>query len=161
MSNQSSPCDTAVCIDLQHFSGLNEEDAATVAAIGSVCEVPENTDLFTAFEPADHMYIVLEGRISLATPVPGRSHAESVVATVSRGELLGWSALLPDHVWQTSARTLKPCRLIQLPGPELRELCEQNTDIGFQLTKKALEVADQRVSACHLQVLDIFGQPDA
>ncbi len=161
MAKRHPPIDSDLHHKIKRYSGLNTDDAASIANIASLREVPANTDLFTAGEPANKLYILLDGRVSLAIPVPGRSHAESVVSTVSKGELLGWSALLPDHVWQTSAHTIKDCRLIQIPGPELRQLCEHNTDFGYQITKLALSVVGQRLTACRLQILDIFGQADA
>lgn len=161
MANQHSPTDPDLYHTISRYSGLNADDAASIADIASLCEVPANADLFTAGEPADRLYILLDGRVSLLIPVPGRSHSESVVRTISKGELLGWSALLPDHVWQTSARTLKACRLIQIPGPALRDVCEQNTDIGYHITKLALNVVGQRLTESRHQILDIFGQADA
>lgn len=161
MTHQQALSDPSVLRKIKRYSGLNADDAAGIADIASIREVPANTDLFTAGEPADRLYILLDGRVSLSIPVPGRSHSESVVTTISKGELLGWSALLPDHVWQTSARTLKACRLIQIPGPELRDVCEQNTDIGYHITKLALNAVGQRLTESRHQILDIFGQADA
>ncbi|MEL0081418.1 MAG: cyclic nucleotide-binding domain-containing protein [Gammaproteobacteria bacterium] len=158
MSNSAIRIDPGLTREMELFRELGEEDAASLAAIASLREVAGKTDLFSQGDAADSLYILVEGRISLAIQVPGRAHAESVVSTVSTGELLGWSALLPDRVWQVSAHVIKPSRLIDIPGAELRQLCERNCGLGYKIATRMLAVVGQRLTESRVQFLDIFGQ---
>ena len=92
--------------------------------------------------------------------VPGRAPEKSIVSTISRGELLGWSALLPGRMWQATARTLKPTRLLAIDGTKLRELCDRDHEIGYAVMKHVLTVVGQRLTESRLQLLDMFTHPD-
>lgn len=142
------------------FKPLTDERAAAIAALSSVRDLPADTEVLREGQQADNLYLVLEGRLSLAMYVPGRAAEKSIVSTISRGELLGWSALLPGRMWQATARTLKPTRLLAIDGTKLRELCDRDHEIGYAVMKHVLTVVGQRLTESRLQLLDMFAHPD-
>ena len=60
------------------------------------------------------------------------------------GELLGWGAVMEPHVYTASAWTTEPSEAIVVPGAELRELCDANKHIGYQVAKGIGEVMSRR-----------------
>lgn len=146
---------------LSLFAGLDDQHLAKIAALFTPLNIPADTELIHEGEVTDHLYVLLEGRVSLSVSMPGKAQHETVVSTLSKGQLLGWSALLPNSTWQASARSLKPCSLISIPAKSVRELCEQDHEIGYCLMKNALASVGQRLADSRLQALDIFGAPNA
>ncbi len=146
---------------LSLFAGLDDQRLAKIAALFTPLTIPAGIELLHEGEPADHLYILLQGRVSLSVSIPGKAQHEAVVSTLSKGQLVGWSALLPNSTWQASVRSLKPCRLLSIPSTSVRELCEQDHEIGYRLMKNALASVGQRLADSRLQALDIFGRPDA
>lgn len=134
---------------------LGKSRLQKMAEIARIEEYDPGKVLFRQGEPADHPRFVLSGLVSLVVNVPHKG--EIVVATVSEGELLGWSALLPNYRWSSSARTARATRCIVFDGPALRELIELDHELGYQVLRVAFHVAASRLGDQFLQALDMFG----
>ena len=118
-------------------------------------EYPAGTLLFREGEPADDPRIIISGLVSLMVNVPHQG--EMVVNTVSDGELLGFSALLPGHRWRSSARVSRTTRCLRFDGEALRSLMELDHELGYQVLRVAFRVATSRMGDGFLQILDVFG----
>jgi CRP-like cAMP-binding protein len=126
-----------------------------MAEVATVEEYPPGLLLFREGEPADDPRIIISGLVSLMVNVPHQG--ERVVNTVSDGELLGFSALLPRHRWRSSARVSRTTRCLRFEGEALRELMELDHELGYQVLRIAFRVATERMGDGFLQILDIFG----
>ena len=87
--------------------------------------------------------------------IPQRGFA--TLQTVSEGEVLGWSWLLPPYRWRFGARTLQPTRALAFDGKCLRGKCEEDHDLGYELLKRFTNVVTERLEATRLQLLDLYG----
>ncbi len=134
---------------------LGKSRLQRMAEVARIEDYDAGKVLFRQGEPADHPRVVLSGLVSLVVNVPHKG--EIVVATVSEGELLGWSALLPNHRWSSSARTARATRCLVFDGPALRELMELDHELGYQILRVAFEIAASRLGDQFLQALDMFG----
>ena len=101
--------------------------------------------------------IVAAGRISLTMCVPG-TH-DVAVGTLSRGELLGWSALIAGGPAEAQAQAVKPSRCIALERTELTELCAQDPELGYHLVRHALKAVVHQLHDVQMQLLAVFGTP--
>ena len=63
------------------------------------------------------------------------------------GDEVGWSWLFPPFSLHFSARAVEPTRTIFFYGTRLREQCEQDHELGYQLMKRIAEVATQCLQA--------------
>ncbi len=158
MTGAETTIDAHLLRQLNFFDELDDQQLKKIAPLFESVSLAADSELFSEGEQADYLYILLAGRVSLAQVIPGRSRRQTVVSTLSRGQLLGWSALLPDSCWQASAHTLKPCRLLRVAAVRIREVCEKDCAIGYLMMKKALAAVGQRLADSRLQQLDIYGQ---
>jgi CRP-like cAMP-binding protein len=126
-----------------------------MADVARLEEYSEGTLLFREGDPADDPRIVISGLVSLMVNVPHQG--EMVVNTVSDGELLGFSALLPRHRWRSSARVSRTTRCLRFDGAALRSLMELDHELGYQVLRVAFRVATDRMGDGFLQILDVFG----
>ena len=139
------------------FAGLEEAQLASIAATAHLELVPEGVEVLREGEEADAVRLLQSGRVTVSLLVPG--HGETVLSTLSRGQMLGFSALLPHGRWIAGARSVKPCSLLVLPRDGLLALCEATPAIGYRLMRNALESVAGRLRDARLQLLDIFSQP--
>jgi hypothetical protein len=72
--------------------------------------------------------------------------------------VLGWSWLGPPHRWLFEGRAVTLVRAIALDGACLREKCEANHDLGYELLKRVTHVIADRLAAARLQLLDLYGR---
>ena len=69
---------------------------------------------FKEGDPANTFYLIREGNVAVEVFAPQRKPI--IVATLSVGELLGWSWLLPPFQWKFHARAIHDVRAIALDG---------------------------------------------
>jgi len=87
--------------------------------------------------------------------IPQRGY--TTVQTINAGEVVGWSWLLPPFKWHYDARVIKPVRAVVFDGKCLREQCEKNHDLGYEMLKRISQVIAGRLEATRLQLLDVYG----
>jgi CRP-like cAMP-binding protein len=72
--------------------------------------------------------------------------------------VLGWSWLLPPYEYHHSARALEVTEVVALDGKALRERCEADHDLGYELMKRFALVIVQRLAATRARFLN-FTEP--
>jgi CRP/FNR family cyclic AMP-dependent transcriptional regulator len=110
--------------------------------------------LFRAGAPADAFFVVRRGHVSIETFEPKRGPV--TIETVSDGELIGWSWLIPPYTWHFDARALSLTRAIALDAKCLRNKCEADPALGYALLKRFSQIMEQRLEATRLQLLDMY-----
>ena len=102
--------------------------------------------------PANRFYLLLEGRVELESavldgePVP--------IQTLGPGDLLGWSWLYSPYCWHFDARAATPVKAILFYGKHVRELCEENHDLGFELMKRVSGILIKRLLAANGELVN-------
>ncbi len=114
-----------------------------------------NQYIFKEGQEANEFYIIRHGKISLEVYRPNQGPLS--IQTIGEGEVLGWSWLLPPYRWHFDARALELTRAIALDGKCLREKCEQDHDLGYEILKRFTHVIMQRLQATRIQLLDLYG----
>ncbi len=64
---------------------------------------------------------------------------------------------MPPYQWKFHARAVEDTRALALDGKCLREKCEQNHDLGYELLKRFCQIVERRLEATRLQLLDVYG----
>ena len=103
---------------------------------------------------ADHFYLIIKGRVSLETFVPGKGCVP--IQTVGPGDALGWSWLFTPHEWQFSARAIEPCEVIAFGAVGLRERAQENRDFSHELVTRVARVLLQRLQATRRQLVEFY-----
>jgi CRP/FNR family transcriptional regulator, cyclic AMP receptor protein len=106
---------------------------------------------------ADQFYLIRHGKAALEVYAAERGSIP--IMTVGAGEVLGWSWLFPPYRWQFDARAVELTRAIGLDGKCLRQKCDQDHELGYELMKRVVQVVEQRLQAARLQLLNIYESP--
>jgi CRP/FNR family transcriptional regulator, cyclic AMP receptor protein len=107
--------------------------------------------IFRESDPANRFYLILSGKVALSSSnVDG---PETIVQTIGPGDVLGWSWLFPPYYWNFDARAVEPVEAIFFYGTRLREECETNHDLGYELLKRMSTVVIHRLQAARRQLL--------
>jgi CRP/FNR family cyclic AMP-dependent transcriptional regulator len=145
---------------LEHrlFAGLDPKFAALLVGCAKNVRFEAGDYLFREGSPADELYLVRHGRVALEISAPGRG--SMTFQTIEPGELVGLSWLVPPYRWAFDARALDLTRAISLDARCLRNKCEADHDLGYDLMKRFTPVLLERLHATRLQILDIYGKSD-
>jgi CRP-like cAMP-binding protein len=120
-------------------------------------EFPANEVIFKEGAPANWFYLVLSGEVALESPSRRANNGRNPIQmqTLGAGEVLGWSWLYPPYSWQFTARTLTPVRAIFFYGSRLRERCEEDHELGYELMRRTAEPAVKRLQVTRQRLLDL------
>ena len=136
------------------FEGLDGEFTKLMVSCASNVRFKADTYILKEGDPANTFYLIREGNVAVEVFAPQRKPI--IVATLSVGELLGWSWLLPPFQWKFHARAIHDVRAIALDGKCLRTKCEENHDLGYAVLKRFAQIMEQRLEATRLQLLDVY-----
>jgi CRP-like cAMP-binding protein len=104
---------------------------------------------------AEEFYLVLEGKIALE--IGAADHPGITVETIERGEILGWSWLVPPYRWRFDARAVKPTKVIAINAASARYALAAHPAFGYEFLMKFLPVVAERLENTRVQLLDIHG----
>ena len=104
-------------------------------------------------EFANGFYLIEAGKVALESEI---GFGESVLLqTIGAGDLLGWSWMFPPYVWQFTARAVEPTTALFFYAAMLREYCEKDHSLGYELLKRISSVMVTRLQAAHNQMLSV------
>lgn len=137
------------------LAGLNASQLERLSGHATRVRFSAGQRLFDEGGCADRFWIIQEGRVALDTEVPGRGAV--VLETLDAGCVLGWSWLFAPHRWHFGATCVEPTTALELDGPAVLELCEQDRVLGFQLASTFATVVVRRLQATRIRLLDLYG----
>lgn len=105
-------------------------------------------------ERAHAFYLIKSGRVEIGTRL-GQS-GSAPVQTVEAGDVVGWSWALPPYRWQFDARAADTVQGLVFDANWLRDQCEQDHELGYQMMRQLLAVVSSRLASTRVQKLDIY-----
>jgi len=138
----------------EFFAGLESYYTGLLVGCGANVRFHPGTYIFKEGEEASEFYLIRSGKVALELFAPQRKPI--VVETLGDGDILGWSWLLPPYLWKFHAHAVQDTRAIALDGKCLRNKCEQNHDLGYELLKRFAQIMERRLEATRLQLLDVY-----
>jgi CRP-like cAMP-binding protein len=111
--------------------------------------------IFRQGDEADQFYLIRRGRVALEIPTPQGDPI--ILQTAGKGDFLGWSWMITPYRWHFNARAVELTRAVALNGKRLREKCESDHHLGYEVIRRVAGIMDRRLQATRLQLLDIYG----
>ncbi len=131
-----------------------------IAAITNLQKVKAGHVFFREGDKEDYCYIVMEGRVGLDMFVPERGKVRFY--TAEQYEIFGWSSVTPTIRQRTAGATaVIDSRVVRIDAAKLRELCDQDHDLGYAVMRRLANVVAARLLVTRLQLLDMFAKPEA
>ena len=112
------------------------------------------TRIFNEGGRADRFWLIRDGMVTLDTHLPGRG--DVVFETIGPGQVLGWSWLFPPYRWHFGASAAEPVLAIAFDGAAIRSLCAAEPELGYELTKRLIEVVVERMQKARMRMLDLY-----
>lgn len=137
------------------FRGMATADLRLIAGCATNARFEAGDYLFREGEPADHFYLVRAGRVVVEVHEPARGRI--TILSASDGDVLGFSWLTPPYRWVFDARAVQLTRAIVFDGACLREKCEADPRLGYDLMKRVAAAIMQRLEMASVQLVDVYG----
>jgi CRP/FNR family transcriptional regulator, cyclic AMP receptor protein len=134
--------------------GLSQRQLDVLAGSAMPAEFKTGELIFNEGSPANRFYLLLSGEVALESPPEKRNDEREpvLIEIIGAGSVLGWSWLFPPYFWHFDARVLTPVKAIFLYGTRLREQCENDHELGYELMKRTAGVVIERLQATRLRL---------
>ncbi|MBI4557851.1 MAG: cyclic nucleotide-binding domain-containing protein [Candidatus Hydrogenedentes bacterium] len=136
------------------LAGMAGEHISRLAQSATEASFDEHESLFRVGEPAQTCFLVIRGQVDLE--VFDQRRGPIIIQTIEDGGVVGWSWVVPPYRWSFDARAVAPTQAIALQAAHVREACEKDSDLGYELFKKCATVIADRILAVRMQLVDIY-----
>ena len=135
------------------FQGLGPELVEKIAALSAEVRFRAGAHLWRQGERHETCYLILQGQLALEIYVP--LHGPLNVETIHAGELLGGSGLVSSHNWNFDARALTDVQAIAIDCTKLRQIAEEDHELGYQIYRALARILDARLTSARRRLLDL------
>ena len=128
-----------------------------LADLASFHQLALGDELFHEGDQEDNIYILIAGQICLEVTIPTQGVIR--IDLLEPLEIIGWSALTPVVRQRTAtARACQPSTTIVFNRDALRQLCEEDHDIGYVIMRRLSTVIASRLLTTRIHLYDLVIQ---
>ncbi len=133
-----------------YFGNIGEESLKALAMVAEEKDVPAGTEMFREGDATDVLHVITKGEVEIRYLLGNGE--ERTVDTLVAGELLCWSALIEPYKATSIGTTVKDTHLICIDAKKLREACDSEPLLGYQLAKEISKLLAQRLESARVQL---------
>jgi CRP-like cAMP-binding protein len=149
---ESEPLATRVALH-PSLAGMSRTHLALLIDCAIPAHFEKGETILREGDIANRFYLIESGKVVLESD---EDFGEPVVVdTIGPGDLLGWSWMFPPYVWRFTARAAEPTDAIFFYGTILREYCERDPSLGYELLKRMSPVMLRRLQAARKKMVSI------
>ncbi len=134
-------------------AGLDADAVSLIAGCAKNVVFQANEYVFREGTRADHFYLIRHGTVALEIFVPGQGACTFL--TVKSSEMLGANWLIPPYRWSYDARAVELTRALAFDATCLREKCESDHHVGYEMMKRFIPPLVERLHVARLQSVGI------
>jgi len=113
------------------FAGLADADLTQLADASRICEFPRGHLIFQRGDPADCIFLVLEGWLTVYRDTPDGER--TVLLMARRGETVAEAAALNFGRFPASAEAATDCRIVQIPARVFTDVIRKDPDAALRV----------------------------
>jgi CRP/FNR family transcriptional regulator, cyclic AMP receptor protein len=137
------------------FQGLNKSHLALISKFATLTRFESGQYLFREGESSDNFHLIQSGKVALELFVP--AGGSITIQTIGPGELIGWSWLVSPFKKHFDAKAIDTVSAFKFDAKGVRELCEKDPKLGYEILKRLVKVLGQRLHATRQQLLQVYG----
>jgi CRP/FNR family transcriptional regulator, cyclic AMP receptor protein len=147
---ETEPMATRVALH-PFLAGMKHEQLALLTDCAIPVHFEKGQIIFQEGEMANRFYLIETGKVVLESS--GEHGHPVLVDMIGAGDLLGWSWIFPPYVWHFTARAVEKTAAMFFYGTILREYCERDHSLGYELFKRMSAVMVKRLQAARTNML--------
>lgn len=130
------------------FESLSDPDLDRIVALAQPSDWEAGATLFGEGSPAKDLFVLEKGKIALQMHLStGNSQLAKrvTVDVVTKGDVVGWSAVVEPYKYNFTAVCLEPTRLLGIDGSKLRGLLRDDYRMGYEVLRRLIQVVASRL----------------
>lgn len=131
--------------------GLNGSHLEALADCAMRVRFNPGDVIFREGDPANRFYLLIKGKVSVEET---NEHGTFIVQTIGAGDVLGWSWLFPPYYTHFDARAVEATEAMFFYGTRLREMCEDNHDLGYEMLTRIAKIVINRLTSTQKRLIE-------
>jgi CRP-like cAMP-binding protein len=136
------------------LAGMARSHLTQLMAVAMTARFKKGETIIREGEFANRFYLIENGKVAIESV--DSAGEPVVIETIGLGQLLGWSWMFPPYSCQFTARAVEPTTAIFFYGTILREHCEKDHSLGYELLKRISAVMVKRLQAARKQIASTY-----
>jgi CRP-like cAMP-binding protein len=140
--------------EFKFFKEFTDDQLEKLAAIAVSESYEAGAQMYKKGDPARSLFMCQEGKVVMVMDNymgPQRAPLQITVDIVTKGESMGWSAVVDPYLYTLGALCIDNSRLIALDAAKLRALMEENCELGLKIMQATAKVIASRLT--HTRIL--------
>ncbi len=138
--------DTEVLKGFGIFKGLTDSELAKIGGLCHERTLEKGELLFEQGTKAKELYLCHTGGVDIIVQVYEPHGMKVTVHHAMKGEIYGWSSLIEPKIFTASAKCTEKTEEIYIKAADLLKLFEENSHIGYVVTKNLGAVISSRLT---------------
>lgn len=136
------------------FANLDESQMTMVESCCEILHFPAGAVIYQQNSPAQKMYIILAGMVSLDDVVDNFTF----ISYERRGPkgLIGTASLIGQKLYSLTATCLEPTQVIAIDVPRLEKIYDQDAEVGFKVMAEVAFIFFQRYERAKTRLYNVF-----
>ncbi len=136
------------------FANLDERQINMVASCCEILHFPAGAVIYQQNSPAQKMYIILDGMVSLDDVVD----SFTFISYERRGPkgIIGAASLIGQKLYSLTATCLEPTQVIAIDVPRLETIYEQDAEVGFKVMAEVAFIFFKRYERAKTRLYNVF-----
>lgn len=132
------------------LQSLSDDHLSALAGCAMRVHYSPGERIFREGDPANRFYLLISGKVSLESQTDEK---HVIVQTIGAGDVLGWSWLFPPYYTHFDARVLEPTEAMFFYGTRLREMCDADHSLGYEMLTRIAKVVIDRLVATQKKLI--------
>jgi len=135
--------------DFAFFKGFGDQELEKLAAVAKEETYDAGTQMYKNGDPARSLFLIQEGKIVLVMDSylgPQRPPMQVTVDVVTRGESMGWSAVVEPYVYTLGALCIDRAKTVAFDAEDLRKIMDEDACLGYRVMKATAQVIANRLT---------------
>jgi CRP/FNR family cyclic AMP-dependent transcriptional regulator len=120
---------------VEMFIGLSEPMLDDVAKLCRRAAYEAGSLIVERNSPPTNLYLIQEGTVNIVATSPNTANHAEVVVNLGKGQSFGEMGLVDSGMRSATVRAAVPTQLLTIDCTRLNNLCEANTDLGYQVMR--------------------------
>ena len=145
------------------FNGLSEAEVEKVLSLARRVEWHSGDTIVTEDEAGETMYVVYSGamKVSKRLTLPqfsdelGQDEKTLLHMDASEPVVIGEVAMLSKAERSATITATSDCAGLEIRGPDLAELCESDTELGFKIVRNLAQLMSARLRQANRDIVKL------
>jgi CRP-like cAMP-binding protein len=136
------------------FKGFSDEELKKFADIATEDTYKAGVQIWKKGDPAKYLSLLEDGKVLMVMDTyvgPHRPPMQVTVDIVTRGEALGWSAVVEPYAYRLGARCIDESKLLSFDAAKLRNILNEDKALGFKFMQAVAKVIAIRLT--HTEII--------